>query len=264
MPQKPALVTRILNCIPSRDIDKDWDFANAKSSGLAAAAGPLPTSADLRESWWQVGDQRDTGSCVGWAVADSVLRWHFAKLGRIKKTDRLSVRYLWMAAKETDPFVSRPTTFIEEEGTSIKTALDIVRKYGIVLDALVPFLKALLYRGDTSTFYAIAANLRITSYFNLNRDQHNWRTWLANSGPIVTRLNVDTTWDHATDTAGNLDIYRPETGRGGHAVALVGYTPDRFIVRNSWGEAWGKDGFGFASLEYARDAFTEAYGVHVV
>jgi C1A family cysteine protease len=44
-----------------------------------------------------------------------------------------------------------------------------------------------------------------------------------------------------------------------YAVALVGNTADRFIVRNSWGKLWGNDGFGFASLGYAQEAFTEAY-----
>jgi hypothetical protein len=61
-------------------------------------------------------------------------------------------------------------------------ALDITRKHSIVMDALVPFVKALLYRGNTAAFYAITANLRLTSYFNLGRDQHNWQTWLATSG----------------------------------------------------------------------------------
>lgn len=42
-------------------------------------------------------------------------------------------------------------------------------------------------------------------------------------------------------------------------VALVGYTSDRFIVRNSWGDK----GFGYASIAYAQAAFTEAYGVTV-
>ena len=44
---------------------------------------------------------------------------------------------------------------------------------------------------------------------------------------------------------------------------MVGYTADRFIIRNSWGTGWGDKGFGYASIPYARDAFTEAYGVTV-
>jgi C1A family cysteine protease len=47
-------------------------------------------------------------------------------------------------------------------------------------------------------------------------------------------------------------------------VALVGYTPDHLVVRNSWGTTkWGDKGFGYASYRYAEDAFTEAYGVTV-
>ena len=104
--------------------------------------------------------------------------------------------------------------------------------------------------------------LRIGAYFNLSDDLDDWRTWLATKGPILTRLDVDRTWDEAKANAGNMDVFRPETTRGGHAVALVGYTPDRFIVRNSWGTtSWGDQGFGYASLAYANEAFTEAYGV---
>ena len=59
---------------------------------------------------------------------------------------------------------------------------------------------------------------------------------------------------------GQLEAYKPNTVRGGHAVCLVGYTPDHFIVRNSWGTQWGDKGFAYASNDYAQEAFTEAYG----
>jgi C1A family cysteine protease len=78
----------------------------------------------------------------------------------------------------------------------------------------------------------------------------------------MVRLNVDRTWDEATATEGELENYKQETARGGHAVALVGYTrQNRFITRNSWGTGWGDKGYGYASEEYAQQAFTEAYGV---
>ena len=252
---------RILNVEPSPRTDEDWTFQTAQDADLVTAAPSIPASKDLRSAWWKVADQGSTGSCVGWATADSVLRWHFVKTGRIPREDLLSPRFIWMASKETDPFLTRPTTFIEAEGTSLKAALDIARKFGVVRDRILPFRTGRLYGGQANTFYAVAALLKILAYFNLGTNQTNWRIWLATKGPILTRLNVDDAWYAATDNAGDLDEYRPETARGGHAVAIVGYRPGRFIVRNSWGTGWGDGGFAYASLGYAEQAFTEAYGV---
>jgi hypothetical protein len=276
MPKKTKTIPRILNCIPSRGPEKDWLFEHAVGAGLVAptaapvvsgsavvapSAAPAPGTIDLRESWWTVGDQLATGSCVGWAMADSVLRWHFVKANRFPPDQRLSARFIWMAAKETDKIVSQPTTFIELEGTSLKAALDIARKFGAVSDTVLSFNSGQLYPEDRRTFYAMAAQLKINSYFNLGLDPANWRTWLAGNGPILTRLDVDAAWDNATASRGNLDVYQPTTAHGGHAVALVGYTSERFIVRNSWGAGWGDQGYAYASLAYAQAAFLEAYGV---
>lgn len=259
--RKPKNVKRILNCLPSKAIEKDWSFMNATAAGTVAAPATIPASKDLREGWWKIGDQGETGSCVGWGTADALLRWHLVKANQLGKDEKLSVRYVWMASKETDEFTSMPSTFIESDGTSLKSALDIVRKYGVVKDKVLPFGSGKLYKEDEKTFYALAAQRKISSYFNLGSNIADWRTWLASKGPILTRLDVDATWDKASATHGNLDIYQPNTTRGGHCVALVGYTPDRFIVRNSWGTSWGDGGFAYASLQYAQAAFTEAYGV---
>lgn len=259
----PEGTKRILNCVPSRDTERDWQLSHAADSGALGAPVALPASKDLRQVWWNVGDQGATGSCVGWATADSVLRYQFVHKGKLGLKDHLSPRFIWMASKETDEFTSRPTTFIELEGTSLKAALDIARKFGAVLDADLPFGSGQLYPGEASTFYALAAQRKIAAYFNLGTTPAAWKTWLATVGPILTRLGVDATWDNATSTGGKLDTYQPSTVRGGHAVALVGYTKDRFIVRNSWGTGWGDKGFGYASLAYAKAAFTEAYGVTI-
>jgi C1A family cysteine protease len=252
---------RILNCIPSPDPEDDWRYHNAEEAGVLASAA-VPSSKDLRDdTWWKIGDQGATGSCVGWATADSVLRWHFVQAGRIAKTDVLSTRFQWMAAKETDQFDRQPTSFIDSAGTSIKSALEVARKWGAVRDKELPFKSGRLYRGEEATFYAMATQLKIASYFNLGRSLDDWRSWLARSGPIVTRLDVDATWDAATANKGKLTTYKPSTKRGGHAVALVGYTATGFIVRNSWGTGWGDGGYAYASNAYAGKAFTEAYGV---
>lgn len=261
-------VVWILNCNPSKNQENDWLLANAQESGLLEAPLQLPPAVDLRESWWGIGNQLNTGSCVGWATADSVLRWHFVKAGKISNKQNLSIRFIWMASKETDQFVSQPTTFIEGEGTSLKAALDISRKFGVVPVEYLPFQPIVLSGLSTRSFYALASNLKIASYFNLGVPTlpgiATWKTWLATKGPILTRLGVDQTWDNASNTNGNLDVYMPNTVRGGHAVAVVGYTnKNRFIIRNSWGTAWGDKGFAYASVQYAEKAFTESYGVQI-
>ncbi len=253
---------RLLNCLPSPKQEDDWSAADARSAGVIAAAGPLPASVDLRDDWWRIGNQESTGSCVGWATADSLLRWHFVKDGRISETEKLSVRFQWMAAKETDQFMTRPTTFIEPEGTSLKAALDVARKYGAVRDRDLPFATPRLYKRDAKAFYLLASQFRIGAYVNLGANLRDWRSWLANEGPVLTRLDCDDTWMDAKASNGVLAEYHADTADGGHAVALVGYDRDRFIVRNSWGTTeWGDKGFGYASTAYAQAAFTEAYGV---
>ena len=256
-------IKHILNCKESRDPKNDWRIEHAMDAGIVSAPAMIPPQKDLRALWWKIGNQLHTGACVGWATADSVLRWHFVKAGRILNDKLLSPRFIWMASKETDQYTSVPTTFIELEGTSLKAALDIARKFGTVPDAALPFNSGKLYPNDAQSFYAAASQLKISGYYNLGTNMANWRLWLATKGPILTRLDVDATWDNATQNGGRMDVYQPATVRGGHAVALVGYTPDRFIVRNSWGTVWGDKGYGYASIAYAHAAFTEAYGVTV-
>lgn len=248
----------VLNCDPSAGTGTDWGFADAVSAGVASAAAP-PAAKDLRETWWKVRDQGSTGACVGFAAADGVLRWHFVRARKIAKKELLAPRFIWMANKETDAITQYPTTFIDSAGTQTKRALGVARNYGAVTENILP-MNGGLSRLSTAQFYTIAARLRISSYHNLGNNPAAWRRWLAFNGPILTRLGVDRTWDKANGTKGRLDTYLPHTVRGGHAVCMVGYDRDKFIIRNSWGPNWGDKGFAHASNAYAEAAFTEAYG----
>lgn len=258
---------RICNLVASKNTERDWDFRNALAAeAIAAPAAALPASVDLREDWWKIGNQEITGSCVGWASTDGVARYHMVKAGKIAKPGLLSPRMTWMASKETDEFISRPETFIEEAGTSLKAAMEILRKYGTVPEALLPFhINTAMYTGNENDFFATAASRRISSYFNLAKNLSNWRNWLATKGPLMAGVMVDATWDNATSTKGKLDTFQPNTARGGHAICIVGYTTDkRFIIRNSWGTAWGDKGFAYASESYINAGFfNESYGASV-
>jgi len=103
---------RICNLVPTpaESTKTDWQFADAVDAGVLGAPARLAASLDLRKSWWDVGDQGNTGSCVGWGSTDGVARYMFVTAGRLTQATKLSPRFTWMACKETDTFTSRPET----------------------------------------------------------------------------------------------------------------------------------------------------------
>ena len=255
---------RICNLLPSAKTSRDWTFATGLKAGVLTAIDP-PRSVDLRQPWWTVGDQGQTGSCVGWSTVDGVLRHCLVTAGRLPQDQRLSVRFVWMASKETDDINARPTSFVEESGTTLKSAMDVIRKFGCPLERELPFnIKTLMYTSGEDLLYASASMRKAANYFNLGRDPEQWKQWLAVNGPILAGVQVDQTWMNASRTRGNLDQFKPSNSLGGHAIAIVGYTTDRFIIRNSWGTAWGDKGFAYASPAYIQEAFfEESYGITV-
>ena len=184
----------ILNCSPSARPEDDWTFEDAIAAGVVDVAATTPTTKDLRAAWWKIDHQGTTGACVGFSTAYGVLRWHYVTAGRLKKSqkpsEKPSARFIWMANKETDEITSYPTTFIETSGTQTKLALKVAHKYGCVTDAELPMVGGLSML-SRAAFYAKAAPFRISSFHNLGRDLAKWRSWIANQGPILTRLGVE-------------------------------------------------------------------------
>jgi Papain family cysteine protease len=241
--------------------EDDYDLTKARDEGTLGEA-PLPASVDLREPWHEVPQQGHTASCVGWSLADSVLRWHLVKAGRLAPDVHLSARHIWMSAKETDERVDYPSTFLEEDGTSLKQGLEVIRKFGAVLDSELPW-EGGLAAGSPGAFNASAAGRRIVAYFNLFDDDPRkrfsaWRRWLAEHGPVAVLIKMD-----AHIETGKLETLDAGSVDGSHSAALFGYGPDHFLLRSSWGPGWGDGGCARMSLGYTEQAVIESYGVIV-
>ena len=255
-----AQIKRIKNCISSQGKEDDWTIKDIK---LSFAKKKIPQSVDLRADWWGIGNQGSTGSCVGWATADSVLRYHFTKANKLKKGNHLSVRFTWMASKEMDEYSDFPSTFIEDSGTSLKAALKISKKFGALTAKHLPFDGDMIQLKEKN-FLKVASKYKISKYVTLTKDKDTklelFKQWLAFQGPILTCLDCDKNWNNP-GKKGLLTTYDKKSINGGHCMSIVGYTPTHFIIRNSWGKEWGDKGFAYASYDYAQHAFKEAYGV---
>ncbi len=263
----------VANVAASPGRERDRTPAEAVAAGHLTT-DPPPAETDLRAPWYRVGDQGRTGSCVGWALADSVLWRQLVRRGRLAEEDRLSPRFVWMAAKEVRTKATeadgapdwRPTTFLEQGMVDVKSALDVARRYGVAHEEDLPFRGA-LYPGGVDRFYDVAARNRIAAYYRLDPDGErpadwfaHWRAWIAQQGPVLVTFLVDRAFE---DGERRLDAFDPQTASFMHAAALVGYSDAGFLVRCSWGESWGADGYVAATEDYLTQACAESYGVVV-
>ena len=168
----------------SPEPERDYGVAEAHLGDA-----PFPDAVDLRRAWHPIADQGRTASCVGWTVADSLVRWHLVEAGRLAPDVPLSARYVWMAAKEWFQRETFPSTFLETDGTSLKAGLDVVRKFGVALEEELPWDG--FVTKDYESFNRDVRRRRIMAYYNLGLDAHEWRHWMHASGPVAVLIKED-------------------------------------------------------------------------
>lgn len=117
------------------------------------------------------------------------------------------------------------------EGMSFKEALKYLQKHGVA---------------------TVQGNIKIGKYAKVNSFMA-LRYALVMNGPCVGGLPVYNSY--------NTNFWEEDRSLEGlHAVCIVGYTEDGFIIRNSWGESYGEDGYAFISNEDA-NKFTEIWTI---
>lgn len=248
--------------VPDPPDRRDW-IVEAAHPSIPSISEPLPSNKDYSGQTPVVEDQGDYGSCVGWATVRGLREWMYRKTTH--KDVRLSVRFVWMAAKETDNF--EINTFVANAGTSLKTGFKVLQKYGVPEEKYYPYDKDLIsftsLRQKHEFFYN-STKYRIFNYYMLSTNQAR-RLHLANVGPFVATVPIDRNWMRI-GADGIVPDADDEPILGGHALLIVGYD-DRtrmFKFKNSWGSAWGNKGFGYFSYKYAENKVWSAIGTDLI
>jgi C1A family cysteine protease len=226
---------------------------------LEFCAPRIPSKVDYSRQTAPPGNQGNTGSCVGWASAYGLRRWMYKKTtGR--RMD-FSVRFVWMGAKEYDPFdLNVP---FDESGTRIRDAFKLMRNFGACPDRFWRFASPLPRVNQEDVIKQQALRYRIGSYHRLNNNTDS-RVHLAKVGPFVAGVPVYSNWSTI-----DRDGLVPDPGgqfRGGHAILIVGYDDKKqlFKFQNSWGRSWGDRGYGYITYEWMKKYSWDCWGADLV
>ncbi|KAG2426519.1 hypothetical protein HXX76_011746 [Chlamydomonas incerta] len=84
---------------------------------------------------------------------------------------------------------------------------------------------------------------RIAGWEDVPQSAPALRKVLANQ-PVVALVHASADWYAVNATHDEFNgTCSHQLGDANHAVVIVGYTPEHWIIKNSWGTKWGKGGF---------------------
>lgn len=221
----------------------------------------LPSSIDWTSKMSSVKDQGSLGSCVGFATAamkefqEQVE--HDKEVAAGKKYKRtqdeydLSEQWIYYKCKEIDPWP-------DEEGTSIRCAMQVLNKLGVPCEKAYPYNDA--YKGEPEKWAKLVSKWGlIDSYWRCN-NLSELKTALVD-GPVVIGIACFLEIFYVGTDGVVSYPSNPSNVLGGHAICVVGYddTNSRVKFKNSWGTGWGKKGYGFLSYDYINDFMWDAW-----
>jgi C1A family cysteine protease len=117
-----------------------------------------------------------------------------------------------------------------------------------------PYVPSEFAQKPHSTCYDDALKHLVTSYHRVTQVAAQVKGCLAEGYPVVFGFTVYESFESPqVAQTGVLNMPAPsEQTVGGHAVVAVGYddSTSTFIVRNSWGNTWGQQGYFTMPYDY--------------
>ena len=199
----------------------------------------VPDRVDLRQYCTRVEDQGQIGSCTANAAVGA-LEFHYKRRdGQSPDLSRMFVYFNTRRMLGQVPF---------DTGAQIRQAMASLMAFGACREEIWPYDPMLFAMEPPPAAYNEATLHEAVEYARVNGGQGTIQA-VAQGLPVVFGTAIPRRcFEEAANggvmpklTQQELDSPR----EGGHAMLIVGYdNPARvFIVRNSWGEAWGDHGY---------------------
>jgi C1A family cysteine protease/RNA polymerase subunit RPABC4/transcription elongation factor Spt4 len=228
-PPLPASARRLDGCL--------MESRPAPAPVLRAPMGSVPDKMDLRQFCSPVEDQGQSNSCTANATVGA-LEFHQRKAGgQFTDISRLFVYY--NARKLAD-------TQGQDCGSYIHHAMASVLAHGACEESIWPFDLGQVLAQPPQQAYQNAQNHEAVQYARCPLGQSALQAVGAGL-PVVFGTYIPAPFYDEAGRTGLMPMpaNQRDSNAGGHAMLIVGYDlPSRtWLVRNSWGAAWGDQGY---------------------
>ncbi len=264
-------INKTLDAFPDKIDIRDWFYQ--------PTLNPLPENFINFEYTPLILDQGSEGACTGFALA-AVINYHLLKNGRVSAADIqkecISPRMLYEMARRYDEWPGEEYVGSSARG-SVKgwTAHGVVKRWQWEDDMSGPT------HLDEERAKA-ALEVPAGAYYRvMHRNIRDMHAAISETGILFATLMVHEGWVNPQKKGKTYGyrhkgqtkkisfplIERRDRADGGHAVAIVGYTREGFIIQNSWGKKWGLNGFAVLPYEdwmlHSSDCWVVQLGVPV-
>lgn len=215
-------------------------------------------------------NQHETSACTGFSLA-LVIEYLLARAER--PVEPISGFMLYSMARRYDEWKGNDGT---DEGSSLRGALKGWARHGASAGRLWSEFEPPNATNDADDWWLDSVKRPLGAYYRLTvKSLTDIQVALMESGSVYASALTHAGWDAlfvdnaqpAPTTSDHIPVLecRPGEPDGGHAFAIVGYTERGFVVQNSWGQEWGRGGFGILTYadwrQNAMDAWVMQLGV---
>lgn len=219
--------------------ERDYQFKNLIAG---VALRPLPaTYKNELVSGITVVDQGTSQECVACSLA--YLRW-LTERTQSNNLKQFSPTYIY-GGRDTFGYMG--------EGMIVREALQTLRKQGVCFYENLPGFYDVQtalqrYRQNKDALDKEAHPYRISSFYAVSGIE-GIKNAIYNLGGVIA---VFTAYDclYSPDETGLIHYQQSPVNYGNHAMTIVGWTDTCWIVLNSWGSNWGKDGLCYIPFDY--------------
>jgi C1A family cysteine protease len=235
--------TKRYGWLPDLPDHRDLQYAVVRHAALAK---PVPPLVDLRAQCPPVYDQGQLGSCTANAIAGA---FEFELIRQKLTVFNPSRLFIYYNERVLEGHVKT------DSGAQLRDGVKSVATSGVCDEKNWPYIISQFAKKPTKLLYTQAKKNLATQYTRLNNTAINeLKTCLASGNPFVFGFTVYQSFESdVVAKTGVLNMPAPnESVLGGHAVLAVGYDDSKnaFIVRNSWGDAWGIKGYFYMPYAY--------------